>query len=364
MTDLATTITVIDACGQAGVTPLLMSGPGMGKTSLVRGLATSQGVPFETVLGSISEPSDMNGLPVVTDTGDVRLAPPAWAKRLAAAGCGYVLLDELTTCPPANQAAMLGVALEHTVGDLRLPDEVRVVAAANPPDSAADGYELAGPMANRLCHIEFAPTVDEWIDGVTVGWSAPPASRAIATDQLRAKTMATAVAGYIRSNPQNLDHGPGNAADEGGAFPSRRTWLMLAACLSHVREDDTAARQALTFGLIGEGIGVEFLEWVDQMDLPAAADVVADPTVMDWNDRPDRVHAVLLAVVGWASSKGTVDAWRKAWTPLLAAADAGAPDVAATAARPMGRCRPAAAAVPAKVRKTFAPVLTAAGLGE
>ena len=141
MTDLATAVTVIDACGRAHVPVLLLSDPGMGKSSLVRGLAAAEGVPCETVLGSIREPVVLAGLPVVTDAGLV-LEPPAWAKRLHSAEAGYLFLDELTTCPPAVQAAMLAVALDRVVGDLTLPDGVRVVAGANPPDRAADGWEV------------------------------------------------------------------------------------------------------------------------------------------------------------------------------------------------------------------------------
>ena len=100
MSDLATTVTVIDACGRATVPVLLLSDPGMGKSSLVRSLAAAEGVPCETVLGSIREPADVAGLPVVTDSG-VILSPPAWAQRLANAQAGYLFLDELTTCPPA-----------------------------------------------------------------------------------------------------------------------------------------------------------------------------------------------------------------------------------------------------------------------
>lgn len=51
MPDLATAVTVVDACGRAGVPSLLISGPGMGKSSLVRALAASEGVLCETVLG-------------------------------------------------------------------------------------------------------------------------------------------------------------------------------------------------------------------------------------------------------------------------------------------------------------------------
>lgn len=55
MADLATAVTVLDANGRAGVPSLLISGPGMGKSSLVRGLAAADGVLCKTVLGSLRD---------------------------------------------------------------------------------------------------------------------------------------------------------------------------------------------------------------------------------------------------------------------------------------------------------------------
>ena len=360
MADLATTVTVIDACGRAHVPLLLLSDPGMGKSSLVRGIAAAEGVLCEVVLGSIREPAEVAGMPIVTEQGVV-LDPPSWAKRLAEAGAGYLVLGELTTCPPSVQASLLTVALDRVVGDLRLPDAVRVVADANPPDRAAGGYELEPPLANRFCHITYAPTATEWVDGMTTGWSAPPASRAVASDPLRRSAMVAAVTGFVSKRPDLLHVFPSSADATGGAWPSRRTWDMLATALAHLRDDDHAAIQAVTLGLVGEGVGIEFLTWRQEADLPDPAAVVADPSIVVWTDRPDRVWAVLSGVVGWAATRGTVEAWREAWGPLLAAAESGAPDVAAAAARTLGRARPAKAAVPAAARR-FQPVLVAAGL--
>src|SRR5919204_3688647 len=95
----------------AGVPVLLWGSPGTGKTSAVVAVGQSLGWPVEVVIGSIREPSDFAGLPVVI-SGAVRLAPPAWAQRLTASGHGLLFLDELTTAPPAVQAAMLRIVLE------------------------------------------------------------------------------------------------------------------------------------------------------------------------------------------------------------------------------------------------------------
>lgn len=361
MSDLATTVTVIDACGRAGVPVLLLGDPGIGKSSLVRGIAENEDLLCETVLGSIREPADLAGLPVVTDAGVV-LDAPAWAKRLADAGAGYLFLDELTTCPDTVQAAMLAVALDRTVGDLKLRREVRIVAGANSPDTAAGGYELAAPLANRFCHVPFKPTTEEWIAGVTTGWSAPPASRAVNADETRRAMTTATVASFIQVRPDLLHALPKDAAGTGGAWPSRRTWTMLAGALAHVRDGDHAAVQALVFGLVGEGAGATFVTWQQQMDLPTPDSVIADPSIVAWDDRPDRVWAILAAVVGWAASRGSVQAWRDAWVPIVAAADNGAADVAVAAARMHTRTRPARAVMPAAVRKAFGPVLEAAGL--
>jgi integrase len=43
--------------------------------------------------------------------------------------------------------------LERVVGDLELPDAVSVVAAANPPEMSAGGWDPSPPLANRFCHI-------------------------------------------------------------------------------------------------------------------------------------------------------------------------------------------------------------------
>src|SRR5581483_1133846 len=159
-------------------------------------------MPCEVVIGSIREPTDFGGLPVVV-AGGVTLAPPSWALRLVEAGHGLLFLDELTTAPPAVQAAMLRVVLERVAGDVRLPAEVRVVAAANPPEEAADGWELAPPLANRLVHLDW-PTDGRYVaQGIALGFP-PPSLYAFdggRPDDVTRLTARASVAAFLEVRP-------------------------------------------------------------------------------------------------------------------------------------------------------------------
>ena len=135
--------------------------------------------------------------------------------------------------------------------------------------------------------------------------AAPPASRAVATDEQRVALVRSSITGFVQRNPDALDAFPSSAAQTGGAWPSRRTWSMLAAVLPHLREDDNAAINTAVFGLIGEGAGVEFLEWRRSADLPDPVAVVENPdSAFDWQSRPDLVWAVLSGVTAWAVGTG------------------------------------------------------------
>ncbi|EHB48658.1 ATPase associated with various cellular activities AAA_5 [Mycolicibacterium rhodesiae JS60] len=361
MTNMDTTVTVLDACGMAGVAALLISGPGSGKSSLVRGLAKSKAIACEVVNGALREPSDFGGLPIITADGVV-LEAPRWAKRLHEAGAGILLLEELTTVGPAVQAAMLTVVLEREVGDLTLPPGIQVIAACNPADLAVGGQELPAPLANRFCHITFEPTTDEWLHGITTDWKVLPATRAVVASAERRSAMRAAVTGFIHSRPDLRTQVPDNADAAGGAYPTGRSWDAVTRVLAYLRSDDLAAHQTAVFGLVGEGAGMEFLTWMETADLPDPDAVTADPSIVEWaGARQDRVWAVLNSVVTLAAERGTVEAWRKAWKPLGAAAEA-VPDMAAASARSLAMFRPATTTkIPVEVRK-FAPMLKSAGL--
>lgn len=357
------TVTLIDACGYARVPVLLISSPGEGKSSMIRGLAKSRDIPCETVLAPCREPADFLGLPVPSQEEDgqtsVVYVPPKWARTLRDAGEGIAFFDELTAAPRDTQAALLSVVLERRIGDFRLPRGVRMIAAANPAESAADVGALTPPLANRLCHVPFEQDPEDFAAGLSTGWASVPPSRAIAADDAQRAGSRAMVAGFITQRPTLMKVFPQSAAEASGAWPSPRTWTMAADVLAHLREDDTDVRAAAVYGLVGEPAGREFLTWVKDLELPSPEEVMASPNVVDWRQpRQDRTYAILQRVVAHCSR--SAEMWQAAWGVLSFASEYGSPDAAGAAARVLARARPNGVVPPAAAR-VFGKYLEQAG---
>lgn len=325
----------------ANVPTLIWGPPGAGKTSFIRCLARAMNLPLEVVIGSLREPSDFLGLPVVVEGNGVKMEPPAWAKRLTEAGDGILFFDELTTCPPSIQAAQLRVIHEGWVGDMPLPPKVRRIAAANPPEQVS-GWDLSLPLANRFFHVTAEPmSADEWAMALVSGeWPAA----AVSLPQESAWGIASGiVGGFVRSRPSALLQIPKDDG-RGEAWPSPRSWEMAATLLAAAAALEggriTANELVLTLasGSVGAGVAREFVAWIQAADLPDPMEVLKDPKKFIVHKRDDINFATLSAVAGVAV--GEVKAKREAgkmftaaWDILGAICDAGRPDVAVPAAR-------------------------------
>lgn len=345
----------------ARVPVLLWGAPGTGKSSVVQALARSLDWPCEVVIASIREPSDFAGLPVVTGH-DVAFAPPSWASRLVRAGRGLLFLDEISTAPPAVQAALLRVVLERTVGDLRLPDEVVVIAAANPPEQAADGWDLSAPLANRFCHLRWEVEAASVAEGFTVGFPDPPVPELPASWAGAQRRARADVAAFLLLRPSLVAIPPLDRAAAGRAWPSPRSWEMAARLLAagQAAGVDAEVMTTLLTGAVGDGAGLELVTWLADLDLPDPEALLSDPGSFQLPERGDQVYATLTAVASAVAAEPTPHRWAAGWRVLAVAADQ-VPDVAALAARILVRCRPDGAPAPAEAASLL-PLLRDAGL--
>ncbi|WP_211275357.1 AAA family ATPase [Actinoplanes rectilineatus] len=338
--------------------PVLLWGePGIGKTATLRHLAASLGLPLTTVIASVHEPSDFAGLPVVGDdpqTQGVPMAPPDWAVHLSRAGHGLLFLDEISTAPPAVQAALLRVVLERRVGALQLPPGVRIVAAANPRGSAADGWELSAPLANRFVHLQWGYEHDVVVRGLGGVW--PRAS----LPRLAADRMPDAVAqarrlvcGFLDARPTLVHRMPKDEANRGGPWPSPRSWDMTVRLVAFATAAN-ASRDALSMlvrGAVGDGPGLELLAALDRMDLPDPESLLADPENAVLPERGDLRQAALDGVVAAVRADPARDRWEAAWRLLVRALETGAPDLLVVPATTLSTLRRDDWEVPAAIER-------------
>jgi len=354
-------------CVLADVPVVLWGDPGQGKTSVVEQLAADLDLHLETVIASIREPSDFAGLPVVDPvTGSVSLAPPSWAQRLHDATAdgvrgGVAFYDELSTAPPAVQAALLRPILSGWVGDLRLPAGVRTIAAANRPEVAADGWDLAPPMANRFVHLAWSLPADVVREGFAAGFPrvvVPTADPAAVERALRETKVL--VGAFLGVRPELVTRMPTSSRDTGLAFPTPRSWEVAARLLATARAAGcgTSVVALLVGGAVGMPAAAELLSYVEHLDLPDPEALLADPDALVVPSRGDAVYAVAAAV--WAATRAetTPARWVACGAVLARIADAGSADVAYSFGRRWAAHRPPGTLPDPATMASLLPILT------
>jgi hypothetical protein len=309
---------LVTAQTPGALAPLWWGPPGMGKTSMIERAAewirktngwSSDAFPLEVMIAATCDPTDFRGLPIPTPNG-TRFEPPEEAVRLANAGRGWLFLDEIGNAVPAVQAALLRVVHKRVMGLLALPDTVKIIAAANPPEEAAGGWEQAAAFGNRWTHIvtTYADIADpsEWIEWLQHDASAADAFPVIDPDRWTAEyeNAKAIISTFIRRNPGALTE---KRNDYEGRFPlafaSRRSWETLARlhascrCLGREDEVDTFAR-----GTIGPAYAPQYAAFTRMVDLPDPEALLENPEAAEPDlRRPDRDYATVLAVCAAAT---------------------------------------------------------------
>lgn len=327
---------------QAGIPVLVEGGPGTGKTSAINALGKALNRPTECVIASLREPADFGGLPVVTDHG-VRLAAPAWAKRLAAAGNGILFIDEISTAAPAVQAALLRVCLKEPDGTNVVGEEVitglSVVAAMNPADQAAGGWELSPPLSNRFCHLPWNVNVGEYVNGMMEGFPMPQFPILPDNWQENIREARLLVASFIQHKQTALYNCPKDDASAGKPWPSPRSWTM-AATLSAACKAARAGQEVelpLISGCVGDGAALEFVNWRDALDLPDPEVLLKNPEKFVVPDRGDKAYTILASVASATVNNMSKPRFTAAWQIFKIAADAGKKDLAAASVRSLAK---------------------------
>lgn len=354
---------------RANVPIVLKGDPGIGKTSFFQQTAESENAKLIELIASIHDPTDFGGLPVKQDDRVIK-APMDWAltaKEYAEMGEQvWVFFDEISTAAPATQAALMRVTHEKKVGDLVLPKSVRMLAAMNPPETAAGGWDLAPPLANRFWHFDWFVKPGEWVNGILEGFPdfhLPPLDPEWENNTL--PSQMALVASFIKAKGQLLLAVPTDESKAGGAWPSPRSWSMagrLMACGEASKQNDDV-KMTLVTGAVGEGAATEFYGWLKAQDLPDPEVLLKNPGSFTIPDRSDKTFTVLSSVVAAVKQEMTPDRYLAAWEILASAGEQGAVDVAAPSVKALAKAAKGQVMpnIGSYVKK-FIPILKEAGL--
>lgn len=405
------------ARGNWGLPMCFWGDPGISKTDRIEAVARTCGLPCEVLspgergeaaFGVIPVPREIEEI-ITDDNGDPVLWPetcpnpslrgqpkthktyvidnpkPSWCMKFDDSdGAGVVFCDELTTAPPAIQPAELGLIHARRIGAHFLGKRVRVIGAANPVQSAAGGYDLPPPVANRLGHFNWpAPDVDAWIQWLTTsGDSKEKFGNALAQEEAVMERWATqfswakgCVAGFLRARRSkeghnHLFHMPkANSPDLSRAWPSPRTWELATRALAGSKIHNLTEEEempAFVSAFVGEGPAIELLAYMREMDLPMPEDVLDGKVPFKHEPlRLDRTMAVISACTAFLSPpkapkrKERADKMWEIVGSLLNKAD----DIGVLAIYALSNAQLHTLPSATSVLLGYRPVLTSAGIG-
>lgn len=265
--DTTTTTPAIDPTTPAGalslaiaanVPVLLIGAPGTAKTASIEAIARARGAYLEVVIASAQDPTTILGIPMPSeDRRYTEPTMPGWARRINEASSQgretILFLDELTTVPPSVQAPLLGVVQSRRAEGWTLPDDCRIIAAANPPDLAVGGWALDAAMANRWAHIEWPAPAAAW-----VAWARSQCSPALRL-----------IADYVEAVPSDLLAVPSDLRKRSGAWPSPRSWTRAAELIDAAGGDVRAAAM-----MVGAAAASTFAAWAATRDVPSVRELL------------------------------------------------------------------------------------------
>ena len=247
----------------AGLTPMVASSPGMGKSDIVRSVAKDGQLKVIDLRISQCEPVDMQGYPGTTDKGRMTFYPPEYFPLendpIPTNYKGWILfLDELNSGNKQTEAACYKLILDRAVYMHKLHPMCFIVAAGNLSTDRAIVNTQSTATRSRLTHYEMVVDSNAWID-----W---------ANENL----LDHRVISFIKFKPSIL-HKFDPALNE-LTFPCPRTWEFASKMVSSKPIIDSLTKIRLA-GTVGEGAAVEFSTFTQiYQNLPKIEDIKKDPS--------------------------------------------------------------------------------------
>lgn len=252
------------------VVPFVKSSPGVGKSSIVKQLASNYNLDLIDVRASQYEPMDFAGLPTRGETGKAEYLPfdviPIVGDELPEGKDGWLLfLDEINHAKQPVIAALYKLILDRKVGNNDLHPRVKIICAGNLDSDKAQTIRLGSAFNSRVMHIEMQADLDDWLDNFAI---------AHGIDDRIISYLLQFKDDFYKFDPDS-DH---------KSFCCARSWHMVddiikgsqrAGKTTHKNEDLDIV---MFDGLLSAGVASKFVGYCDVFGMiPGIAQVVTDP---------------------------------------------------------------------------------------
>ncbi len=263
---------------------LFVSGPGMGKSSIVEQAAEE----FATEIGepvmckpfhlTTVEPPDVRGFGLPDKDADgnriMSFTAPPWAVKKNEPARGILFLDELGQASHDVQKPAAELLLHRRVGSYQLPPGWIVVAASNRESDRSGVQRELAFITNRRVIYNIEPNLDAWAN-----WA----------EKTGVHPLAIAFA-KVKPGLVFADKVP----EKPGPFCTPRSLVMLSQFIGDM---DMGMFTETAAGLIGEGTAAEFVAFLRVAeDLPSFEEIVKNPSTAEVPKRPDASYAAMQMV--------------------------------------------------------------------
>jgi len=234
------------------IVPMLVSKPGIGKTSIIEQICKEEEYHLEVIPLASYDAGEIAGFPMLNkEKKTYDRAKPFW---LDTPNDKPVVLffDEISQAPTANVNVLAMLVNERKLGEHKLNDNVVIVCAGNQMQHRAGTNPLPSHFKDRVTFFEVNEDVESFMK------------------YANSKQIHEYILGYLRNRPGNLSvFDP--AVD---SCPSPRSWMRVDTILK--MNLPYSLRNIAIQGQVGEAIKSDFLGYLKIADkMPDPNDILA-----------------------------------------------------------------------------------------
>lgn len=247
---------------------LIRGATGIGKSAIVRQIATNLNLNFIDVRGSTMDEAAVGGLPdleAIKNSGVACYVLPSWYVR-ACKEPSLLFLDELNRSMPPVMQSFFQIVLDRQLGNnvdgmpLSLHPKSRVFAAVN-FGGEYDVSAMDPALLRRFNVIDLEASLDEWCE-----WAAGAGHDPILLE-------------FLKTNPKHFVEKNLKAVENGKVVPHPASWSMVDRNLKHaglnaskIAGQKNDLHYSLIRGSIGDEAAAAYCAFVDKYELVLSAE--------------------------------------------------------------------------------------------